>query len=67
MQVRLLRIEFDTDQVRLAFIKEEEDMPAYAMAQMIESARLLLSAAATASSAQFEPPRVASAKSQRII
>jgi ATP-dependent Clp protease ATP-binding subunit ClpB len=62
----LLRIDFDSVQVRLAFIKEEEDTPAYAMAQMIESAPLSLSAAATASPAQFEPLRVASAKSQRI-
>jgi ATP-dependent Clp protease ATP-binding subunit ClpB len=61
----LLRIDFDAEQSNLTFIKEAEDMPAYAMVQMIEAAPSSLSAAATASPAHFEQPRVANAKSQR--
>jgi ATP-dependent Clp protease ATP-binding subunit ClpB len=61
----LLRIDFDAAQSILTFIKEAEDMPAYAMVQMIEAAPSSLSAAAIASPAHFEQPRVANARSQR--
>jgi hypothetical protein len=40
-------------------------MPAYAMVQMIDATPALQPAAANASPAVFEHPRVASAKSQR--
>jgi ATP-dependent Clp protease ATP-binding subunit ClpA len=61
----LLRIDFDPDQRCLAFIKEAEDMPAYAMVQMIESAPSSLSAAAAATSVPLEQPKIATAKSTR--
>jgi ATP-dependent Clp protease ATP-binding subunit ClpB len=62
----LLRIDFEPDPARLSFIKEAEDMPVYAMVQMLEASPSPLSAAATASPAPLEQPRVAAAKSQRI-
>jgi len=62
----LLRIDFEPDPARLSFIKEAEDMPVYAMVQMLEASPSLLSAAAMASPVPLEQPRVAAAKSQRI-
>jgi len=61
----LLLIDFDSDQENLVFTKEAEDMPVYAMMQMIESAPLQPSAAAAAQPAEFEPVRAANAKSHR--
>ncbi|MDP9054660.1 MAG: AAA family ATPase [Acidobacteriota bacterium] len=58
----LIRIDFDVDENQLCFVKEAEDMAAYAMVQMIEAAPSALSAAAIASPAHFEQPRVANAK-----
>jgi ATP-dependent Clp protease ATP-binding subunit ClpA len=59
----LLRIDFDSAQTRLIFTKEAEDMPAYAMAQMIDAAPVATAAAAMASPVQFEQQRVANARS----
>jgi len=61
----LLRVEYDPEEACLTFIKEAEDMPAYAMVQMIEAAPLAASSAAVAAHVPFEQPRVANAKSQR--
>jgi hypothetical protein len=61
----LIRVDFEADPDRLVFVKEAEDMPAYAMVQMIEAAPSTLAAAAGASPAHVEQPRVANARSQR--
>jgi len=61
----LIRIDYDPEESRLTFIKEAEDMPAYAMVQMIEAAPSALSSAAAATASPVEVPRVANAKSQR--
>jgi ATP-dependent Clp protease ATP-binding subunit ClpA len=62
----LIRVDFDEDAGQLVFVKEAEQMAAYAMVQMIEaSAPTLQSAAASAATASFDQPRVANAKSQR--
>jgi ATP-dependent Clp protease ATP-binding subunit ClpB len=61
----LIRIDFDAEMSRLVFTTEAEDMPAYAMVQMIESAPASHSAAAAAAHANVEPARAANAKSQR--
>src|SRR5580658_7301616 len=61
----LLRIDFDAEANALSFVKEAENMPVYAMMQMIETVPLSASAAATASMPAFEPQRVAGAKSHR--
>jgi hypothetical protein len=60
-----LRVDLDTDQQALNFIKEAENMPVYAMRQMIDTTPPSLSAAATEVPANFEMPRVANAKSHR--
>ncbi|HEX4136821.1 MAG TPA: AAA family ATPase [Bryobacteraceae bacterium] len=61
----LLRIDFDADQERLDFTREAENMPVYAMKQMIDTAPPAFFAAATALQAGFETTRVANAKSHR--
>jgi ATP-dependent Clp protease ATP-binding subunit ClpB len=62
----LLQIDFDADQGQMAFTREAEGMPVYAMMQMIEeSSPSSMPAAATATPAQFETPRVVNAKSHR--
>ncbi len=61
----LLRIDFDPDQGCLDFIKEAENMPVYAMMQMIETVPLSTVAAASASLPHIELPRMANAKSHR--
>ncbi len=61
----LLRIDFDPHQGCLDFIKEAEQMPVYAMMQMIDSAPSLPAAATTTTWARVETPRVANAKSHR--
>jgi ATP-dependent Clp protease ATP-binding subunit ClpA len=58
----LLRIDFDPEHLRLSFTKEDENMPAYAMEQMIETAPSPMAAAATATPVQFEQQRVANAR-----
>jgi ATP-dependent Clp protease ATP-binding subunit ClpA len=61
----LLRVDFDAEADCLTFVKEAEEMPAYKMAQMIETPFASSSAATAAEPAEFEPARAASAKSQR--
>jgi len=61
----LLRIEFDPDQGGLAFVKEAENMPVYAMMQMIETVPLSTSAASAVPVPAFETQRIANAKSHR--
>jgi ATP-dependent Clp protease ATP-binding subunit ClpB len=61
----LLQVDFDPESQQLIFTKEAEDMPVYAMMQMIETTPSSLASAAAASQTQFEPPRVANAKSHR--
>jgi ATP-dependent Clp protease ATP-binding subunit ClpA len=61
----LVRVDFDPEEERLVFIKEAEDMPVYAMMQMIDAVPLSSSSAAAASAALFETPRTANAKSHR--
>jgi len=61
----LLRIDFDPERGCLEFIKEAENMPIYAMKQMIDAVPPPLSAAAAAAQAEPETPRVANAKSHR--
>jgi ATP-dependent Clp protease ATP-binding subunit ClpB len=61
----LIRVDFDATASRLVFTTEAEDMPAYAMVQMIEQTPASNLAAATAAHASVEPTRAANAKSQR--
>jgi ATP-dependent Clp protease ATP-binding subunit ClpA len=60
----LLRVDLDASGSRLTFFKEAEDMPAYAMVQMVDTSIAppmgTLSAGASA-----EPARAANAKSSR--
>jgi len=53
----LIRVDYDEDENQLTFAKEAEDMPAYAMMQMAESASN--PAPALAATAAAEPPRLA--------
>jgi ATP-dependent Clp protease ATP-binding subunit ClpA len=62
----LLRIDFDPEVEELAFVKEAEQMAAYAMVQMMETPPALQTATAAASPFQVESTRGANAKSQRI-
>jgi ATP-dependent Clp protease ATP-binding subunit ClpA len=61
----LLRIDFDADQGGLSFMKEAENMPVYAMMQMIETVPLSSAAASATAVPAFETQRVANAKSHR--
>ena len=61
----LLRIDFDADEGALTFMKEAENMPVYAMMQMIETVPLSSAAASAASVPPLETQRVANAKSHR--
>ncbi len=60
----LLRVDYDADTRTLDFIKEAEDVPAYAMVQMIDPA-LSPSAASAGAAADYGLPRAANAKSNR--
>ncbi len=61
----LIRIDYDAESNQLAFVKEAEQMAAYAMVQMIEATPAQQSAAAMASMAPMEQHKIANAKSQR--
>jgi ATP-dependent Clp protease ATP-binding subunit ClpB len=61
----LIKIDFDTELGCLAFVKEAEDLPAYAMVQMMDSTPALQAAATAATAPEFQPARVIGAKSQR--
>jgi len=58
----LIRVDFDSSESVLTFVKEAEDMPAYAMVQMIEASPSAFSSAAAASPVHVELPRAANAK-----
>jgi ATP-dependent Clp protease ATP-binding subunit ClpB len=60
----LIRVDYDTAACRLTFYKEAEDMPAYAMAQMIDYS-VMPPAGAAAGGIGTEPPRAINARSSR--
>jgi ATP-dependent Clp protease ATP-binding subunit ClpB len=60
----LIQVDLDTELGCLAFTRQAEDMPAYAMIQMVDTSFAPQSSVATAST-EIEYPRVANAKSQR--
>jgi ATP-dependent Clp protease ATP-binding subunit ClpA len=60
----LIKVDYDSEGSCLCFIKEAEDMPAYAMVQMIDTS-LTAQPATAAVAAEVEMPRVANARSQR--
>jgi ATP-dependent Clp protease ATP-binding subunit ClpA len=61
----LVLVDFDPAEQGLSFVKEGTDMPVYEMIQMIDSPQVSQAAMATASTADYEQLRVASAKSPR--
>jgi ATP-dependent Clp protease ATP-binding subunit ClpA len=60
----LIRVDFDTDEQQMTFFKEAEDMPAYAMMQMVDFSVPVPTSALSASAA-VDPARTANAKSSR--
>jgi ATP-dependent Clp protease ATP-binding subunit ClpB len=60
----LIRVDFDPSGSRLTFFKEAEDMPAYAMVQMVDTS-LAPPMGTLSTGAAVEPPRTANAKSSR--
>jgi len=60
----LVQVDFDAEPGCLTFVKQAEDMPAYAMIQMVDTG-LATQTSVTAAAADIELPRVANAKSQR--
>ena len=61
----LIKVDFDSALSCLSFVKEAEDMPAYAMVQMLDTS-FSLSPTAAAAVPEVETVRPAVAKSQRI-
>jgi len=61
----LLRVDYDSNLSRLTFFKEAEDMPAYAMVQMVDTSIAPPAAGNFSSGAAAEPPRVVNARSSR--
>jgi ATP-dependent Clp protease ATP-binding subunit ClpA len=61
----LIKVDFDPECSQLTFIKEAEEMPAYAMAQMMELPPVAMPPMAAAASPEFETTRAANARSQR--
>jgi ATP-dependent Clp protease ATP-binding subunit ClpA len=61
----LLLVDYEPVEQGLSFVKEGTDMPVYEMIQMIDSPQISQAATATASTADYEQLRVASAKSPR--
>jgi ATP-dependent Clp protease ATP-binding subunit ClpB len=59
----VVRVDFDHGAGRLTFFKEAEDMPAYAMAQMVDTS--IAPPLTHSTGAAAEPPRAANAKSTR--
>ncbi len=59
----LIRVDFEEAEGRLTFIKEAEDMPAYAMVQMVDTS--IAPPVTHAAGAVAEVPRTANAKSTR--
>ena len=60
----LIQVEFDPDLQCLSFVKQAEDMPAYAMIQMVDTT-FAPQAAVNAAAAEVEYTRAANARSQR--
>ena len=60
----LVRVDFDEAQTRLTFFKEAEDMPAYAMAQMVDTS-IAPPAGNFSAGAVAETPRAMNAKTSR--
>jgi ATP-dependent Clp protease ATP-binding subunit ClpA len=60
----LIRVDFDAEQCRLTFFKDAEDLPTYAMLQMVDASIIPPPMAASAS-AVTEMPKAANAKSTR--
>jgi len=60
----LIRVDFDRDCPSLCFTKEAEEMPAYAMVQMIDTT-FTAQPQVAATAAEVEYPRVANARMQR--
>jgi ATP-dependent Clp protease ATP-binding subunit ClpA len=61
----LVSVDFDPASACLTFTKEAEEMPGYEMAEMIDTAAVLVAAAANAQAAQF-PPRAAARGQGRV-
>jgi ATP-dependent Clp protease ATP-binding subunit ClpB len=60
----LVRVDFDESRTRLTFFKEAEDMPAYAMAQMVDTS-ITPPTSAVSVSAAVETPRAMNARTSR--
>jgi ATP-dependent Clp protease ATP-binding subunit ClpB len=60
----LVRVDYDSDAGRLTFFKEAEDMPAYAMVQMVDTS-IAPPISTYSASATAEQPRAANARSSR--
>jgi ATP-dependent Clp protease ATP-binding subunit ClpA len=60
----LIRVDFDASGSRLTFFKEAEDMPAYAMVQMVDTS-IAPPMGSLSAGASAEPTRAANAKSSR--
>lgn len=60
----LIRVDVDAVSSRLTFFKEAEDMPAYAMVQMVDTS-IAPPMGSLSAGASMEPARVANAKSSR--
>jgi ATP-dependent Clp protease ATP-binding subunit ClpB len=58
----LLKIDYDPDLNRMIFFKEAEDVPAYALAQLVGASHSAAGRASTG--AEFETPRVATARTR---
>lgn len=61
----LIRVDYDEDLGRMTFFKEAEDMPAYAMMQMVDMSLASPSSGALSSGAAAEVPRVINARTSR--
>jgi hypothetical protein len=60
----LIRVDFEPVASRLTFFKEAEDMPAYAMVQMVDTS-VAPPAGAISAGAAVEQPKAANARSTR--
>jgi ATP-dependent Clp protease ATP-binding subunit ClpB len=60
----LIRVDYDTALARLTFFKEAEDMPAYAMVQMVDTS-IAPPISTFSAGAGVEPPRQANARGSR--
>jgi ATP-dependent Clp protease ATP-binding subunit ClpA len=61
----LIRVDFDTELNCLVFMKEAEDLPAYAMVQMMETAPALQAAVTAAANLEYQQAKTVTARSQR--